>query len=339
MPTAVKIWEITKNSVRPVPADSFAEDHLEKQLETWVAEDPSILGERVLIIAQQKKLPDVGRLDLLGIDQYGKLIIIELKRDCTPREAIAQALDYASWLHSADEDLIEQWAAQHLKRPLEEAFREYFDVEEMPELSCQRHRVLLVAPRLDTSAERIITYLSEQYDVEINAVFFQYARLSDGKEILARAMLLPEPPPQPNSPNRRQPTVDELIKIATEHGTAPLVAICRDVGKWWVEEAVSTFDGSFRYWGQSKAGQDRMVFGVNVAAKAKPPHGQLDVWVPAPSVAEVTGRAENDVSAALEKQPLADIHMGKGAPRWIRLKTVEEARALVQQLRDFTPPQ
>lgn len=57
-----------------------------------------------------------------------------------------------------------------------------------------------------------------------------------------------------------------------------------------------------------------MVCGVNVAAKAKPPQGRLDVWIPAPKVAEVTGRPEHDVRAALGKQLIVDIHMGKNDP-------------------------
>jgi hypothetical protein len=335
MPTAVKIWEIVKDSLRPVTSDSFADNYLEKQLEAWVAEDPSILGDRVLIIAQQKSIPGVGRLDLLGIDQSGSLIVIELKGDRTPRDAVAQALDYASWLHSADEGLIAEWAEQFLKQPLKEKFCDYFDAEDFPELSCQNHRIVLVAPRLDASAERIITYLSEQYTVQINAVFFQYARLSDGKEILARAMLVAEESSPRPKISRERPTVDELTKMAADHGTTDLVTVCRTVSEWWVEEAVPTFDGSFRYWGESKTGQGRMVFGINVAAKANPPHGQLDVWVPAPSVAEVTGRLEKDVRAALGKQPIANIHMGRNDPCWIRLKSVEEVRALVQQLREI----
>jgi hypothetical protein len=336
MPTAVKIWEIVKDSLRPVTIDSFANNYLERHLETWVAEDPSVLGDRVLIIARQKDITDVGRLDLLGVDQDGTLVIIELKRDLTPREAVAQALDYASWLHSADEEQIAQWAEQYLKQPLKKTFCDYFDTEDFPELSCQKHRVVLVAPRLDASAERIITYLAEQYSVEINAVFFQYARLSDGQEVLARAMLVADSSPQPKI-SRRRMNVDGLIEIANEHGTALLVEICREVGGWWFEEAEHTFDGSFRYWGTSRAGQDRMVFGINVAAKAKPPHGQLDVWVPVPSVAEVTGRSENDVRAVLKGQPIAAIHMGRNDPCWIRLKTVEEARALIQRLRELGP--
>jgi hypothetical protein len=161
----------------------------------------------------------------------------------------------------------------------------------------------------------------------------KYARLSDGKEILARAKLVAEDVSKPDGPRRA--TVDELTKMATERGTGDLLKVCRTVSELWDETVGHTFDGSFRYWGKSRASQWRMVFGINVAAKAKPPHGQPDVWVPAPSVAEVTGRPENDVRAALERQPIANIHMGKNDPCWIRLKTVEEARGLVQQLREF----
>ena len=136
MPTAVKIWEVTENSLQPVTIDSFANDHLESELETWIAQDPSILGERLLIIARQKSIPDVGKLDLMAVDQGGSLIIVELKRDRTPREAVAQALDYASWVHSADQDQISQWAEHYLKQPLKESFCEYLDVDEFPGLSC-----------------------------------------------------------------------------------------------------------------------------------------------------------------------------------------------------------
>ena len=332
MPTDVKLWEIVEDTLKPVASDSFASNNLETQLEKWIADgDSSILGDRVLIIARQLLIPGVGRLDLLGIDQSGALVVIELKRDRTPREAVAQALDYASWLSLADESQISDWAELYLKKSLSGSFCDYFEVDEFPELSCQRHRVLLVAPRLDTSAERIITYLADQYGVEINAIFFQYALLSNGKEILARAMLVPESAPQPKAP-KRQPTADKFMAIAAERGTTPLVEICRTAHDWWFEEAVSTFGGSFRYWGRSKAGQDRMVFGINVAAKANPPHGQLDIWIPAPSVAEVTGRLEKDVRTSLEKHPIANIHMGKNDPCWIRLKTAEDAKALIDEL-------
>ena len=41
-----------------------------------------------------------GPLDLLGIDQDGDLIVFELKRGTLTREAVAQIIDYASYLDS-----------------------------------------------------------------------------------------------------------------------------------------------------------------------------------------------------------------------------------------------
>jgi RecB family endonuclease NucS len=42
--------------------------------------------------------PIGGRIDLLCINGDGDIVIVELKRDKTPREITAQALDYASWV-------------------------------------------------------------------------------------------------------------------------------------------------------------------------------------------------------------------------------------------------
>ena len=58
------------------------------------------------------------------------------------------------------------------------AFEERFKTE-MPTLDCKRHRIILAAPRLDASAERIINYLANRYAMDVNAVFFNYVRLVD----------------------------------------------------------------------------------------------------------------------------------------------------------------
>ena len=36
------------------------------------------------------------------IRKHGSLVLVELKRDRTPREVVAQALDYASWVEELD---------------------------------------------------------------------------------------------------------------------------------------------------------------------------------------------------------------------------------------------
>lgn len=46
------------------------------------------------MIGRQVRTTHGGYIDLLALNQDGQLIVIELKRELTPREVVAQALDY-----------------------------------------------------------------------------------------------------------------------------------------------------------------------------------------------------------------------------------------------------
>jgi len=70
----------------------------EKQLEDLIEADPSVLGAPLLIIGRQVPTAHGQFIDLLALDESGHVHILELKRDKTPRDVIAQVLDYASWV-------------------------------------------------------------------------------------------------------------------------------------------------------------------------------------------------------------------------------------------------
>jgi hypothetical protein len=53
-----------------------------------------------------KKTAFGGYVDLLAIAPDGSLVVIELKRHKTPREVVAQAIDYASWVETLEADAI-----------------------------------------------------------------------------------------------------------------------------------------------------------------------------------------------------------------------------------------
>src|SRR5437879_1880589 len=115
MPTQVKVWEISGRDIEPRENKIFADSHREEELEAWIAQRPEILGEKLLIIGKQLRDAEVGRLDLLGMDANGRLVIIELKRGMATREAVAQALDYASWLNASSEEWITAQANVYLQ--------------------------------------------------------------------------------------------------------------------------------------------------------------------------------------------------------------------------------
>ena len=96
MSTEIKTWHISDGKLKAVDSSLIKENRTEQyDLETWIASNPSIIGPDIIIIGRQAQTKS-GPLDLLGIDKNGNLIIIELKRDRLPREALVQAIDYAS---------------------------------------------------------------------------------------------------------------------------------------------------------------------------------------------------------------------------------------------------
>jgi len=145
-----------------------------------------VLSDGVFIIGRQVPTDFGGFIDLLCLDADANCVIVELKRDKTPREITAQAFDYASWVKDLSSDRITAIANEYLgdRGPLDEAFRTKFSTD-LPDVINENHKMIIVASEIDASSERIIKYLSETYRVAINAATFSYFRTRDGNELLA----------------------------------------------------------------------------------------------------------------------------------------------------------
>jgi hypothetical protein len=227
MPEAVRIWEILDgDSLKEIKS---ARLNLEERVENWLERDISIISNDLLVIGRQIETDFGGVIDLLCLDYSGDVVILELKRDKTPREITAQILDYASWVKDLSNERITEIADRYLgdRGPLEEAFKGRFGVE-LPEILNEHHEMLIVASEIDSSSERIVKYLSDSYGVGINAVTFQYFRGEDGKEFLARVFLIEpsqvEYSTQTKTASKRKPPLsyEELEEIAERNGIGEL---------------------------------------------------------------------------------------------------------------------
>jgi RecB family endonuclease NucS len=98
MPFSMKLWQVQGKDLQEINHEALND---EQRLEDWVVKDPSILGIDVLLVGRQVTTANRGRIDLLAIDDEANLVVLELKRDKTPREIVAQALDYASWVKTS----------------------------------------------------------------------------------------------------------------------------------------------------------------------------------------------------------------------------------------------
>jgi hypothetical protein len=182
MPIEFGIWRVDGEKTAPVTTSALEN---EAKLEAILEADPSLLGLDVLLIVGRQVITSYGkRTDLLAIDSEGTLYVIEVKKGRTPREVVAQALDYGHWVADLTLDQLgELYSKHHDGEPFEDGFRRRFDDDPPEELSGE-HQLVVVASSIDPPTDRIVRYVRER-GVPIYIVFFQYFK--DGEhEFLAR---------------------------------------------------------------------------------------------------------------------------------------------------------
>lgn len=185
MPIKHAIWKVGSQPMQ-LSAGQLPSEQL---LEDMIVRDPNILSSAWMLIGRQEATAFGGKLDLLAITPDGSLVVIELKRDKTPREIAAQAIDYASWVATLGADKISQIYKRFSKGgDLNEDFKRRFGRALDDDQLNQSHEITIVASELDDATERIVRYLNER-EIAINVLFFQV--FQNGSELLlSRAWLL-----------------------------------------------------------------------------------------------------------------------------------------------------
>lgn len=222
MPVEMRMWRIDGDKPRPLTTSVL---HAEKELHEFLARDPSLLGVRLLVIGSEVLTPYGKRLDLLAIDADGHLHVLELKRDKTPREVVAQILDYGSWVSMLSRDEVIDIADKHLDQAFEAAFEDVFGESPPDEINGEL-QLTVVASELDSSSERIVTFL-RGFGVPVNAVFFSYLE-DDGRRYLARSWLAASEEGQ-----RATTTAAKKSKRAAWNGQDWYVSFGGSLGRQW----------------------------------------------------------------------------------------------------------
>lgn len=161
----------------------------EQVLEEMIVAAPRLLSEEWMLVGRQEDTGFGGRIDLLAVAPDGSLVLIELKRGRTPREVVAQALDYAGWVERLKaENIAAIYSRFAPGRDLAEDFRHRFGADLDEEALNQSHQIIIVAASLDDSSERIVAYLNER-DIPINVLCFQVFTYGT-EQLLSRSWLL-----------------------------------------------------------------------------------------------------------------------------------------------------
>lgn len=190
----MEVYYITEDDLEQVPESSFDyEKRLEEQLVR--SHGAEIAGERFLYVSQQQyPSGDQTTFDLVAADADGNTVIMELKRGRSPREIVAQALDYASGLRETEYDQLAEWYRDFRQRhgietpadnELSSAHAEYFELNEplsKREFN-QEQRLLLLADEFNDKTLSVADFLRE-HDIDVICVVHQTFESEDGPHIL-----------------------------------------------------------------------------------------------------------------------------------------------------------
>lgn len=172
---------------------------LEKHLEGWIENSPAALCEEPFIwIGRQATAASESTVvfpDLLGIDKDGNLVIVEFKKGKTPREVVAQLLEYATWGNELSDDSVRNIAENYFintnkteQKTLEDEFKEIFEAEEIPSFN-QRQRLFIVAEEILPSVSRVCRFLRMSHGIDINCIQFSIFETGSG-EILVNSQTI-----------------------------------------------------------------------------------------------------------------------------------------------------
>jgi hypothetical protein len=193
MSAKIKVWQIINENLEPIETSMAEAGRKETEdLEKWIKSNPIVLGQDILIIGEQVSTKS-GPIDFLGIDKSGNVIIIELKRGKLPREALIQAIDYASDVASWDVDKISEICTKYTGQGLEDYLSDNFEDIDLEDLIInETQRILLVGFSIEEPLQRMIEWLSNNYGVSINAVILKYIKTKSGDELIARTVIISE---------------------------------------------------------------------------------------------------------------------------------------------------
>jgi len=146
-----------------------------ENLQEWIANDSSFFNEEFLII--QKEFDGFDdtreRLDLLALDKFGDIVVIENKLADSGRDVVWQVLKYASYCASLTKLQIKNIYQQYLTKQgnqedAETNIAEFFEVSDLGELVLNKsQRIIMVSGNFRKEVTSTVLWLLNNYKLKI----------------------------------------------------------------------------------------------------------------------------------------------------------------------------
>ena len=232
----IKLWKLGADGQQKLSAEpivNIRETETENQLEEVLTSCPELLMNGLKLIGRQTETPG-GPLDLLGVDADGQIVVFELKRGTLTRDAVAQIIDYSSYLATLEpEELSEHISNRSGKLGIEtiDNFIDWYQTEfGKPLTEPQRPRMILVGLGADDRTKRMVSFLSEG-DFDISLITFH--GFKEGNDVLlARQVEVQSKPPGPTPIYTKKTNLEKLQqnvqKLKVEDYYYDIAAFFRD---------------------------------------------------------------------------------------------------------------
>jgi len=186
----------TNGKISPYEEQDFSKKNKEVNLEILLENnaDQFFQNYKILIIGRQVATNLSTYIDLLGVDESGSSVVIELKRDRTPRETIAQLLEYASYIDGLTYDNLADVFRDYDGSGIElsDYHKEYFQTAEEISISWNKKvRLLIIAQNITNEIQQVATYLRKT-GIDIACIEFKYFVTKSGEEIISSDYTLGE---------------------------------------------------------------------------------------------------------------------------------------------------
>lgn len=224
--THVGIWRVSDG--KPVRL-AVSTVPLERDLEDWIEQDPSLLEAGLTVVARQLRTI-AGPLDLLAIDPQGRWVLIEIKRGRLHREVVAQAVDYAAALSRIDRSFLRERCEEYMRQRSGQSFSDLISERGVDfDIDGQGVEVIiyLVGDGVDPRLEEMVEFLGANGSMEIRVVTFSVFEDPAGGLMLSREIhessaTLAQVDSR-SVGNKSTPSVDELLHRADVSGVGPIV--------------------------------------------------------------------------------------------------------------------
>ena len=179
----IRIWEIEGSSEAAELVES--RPATEQFLEDVLVRNPAMLMPGLTLVGRQTPT-ESGSLDLLGVDDEGRLVVFELKREKLSRAAVAQAIDYCSYVESLTEPQLADYIAEHSGKNAVDKIDDFetWYRDRYGDASLRPTRMVLVGLGADPRAHAMVEFLAER-GVDIALVTFHGYQYGE-KRLLAR---------------------------------------------------------------------------------------------------------------------------------------------------------